>query len=208
MARHHSVIISGAVEGPTDEAAVRRLISHVGATPGTMYGKKGKPHLQQNIRRYNEAARYRPWVVVVDLDHDADCAPSLRAEWLPSIAPTLCFRIAVRAIETWFLADRQRMAHFLSIPMSNIPHEPEAVDDPKTLLVNLARRSRRRAIREDIVPRPESGRSVGPAYTSRLIEFAESRTIGWRPEVAATSSYSLRRCLSCLERLVNRSNST
>jgi hypothetical protein len=36
-------------------------------------------------------------------------------------------------------------------------------------VVELARYSRRRDIREDMVPRPGSGRSVGAAYTSRLI---------------------------------------
>jgi hypothetical protein len=70
----------------------------------TIQGKRGKPHLQQNIQRYNEAARHSHWIVVVDLDHDADCAPALQAEWLPSLAPTLGFRITVGAIETWFLA--------------------------------------------------------------------------------------------------------
>ncbi len=208
MTRHHSIIISGAVEGPIDEAAIRRLISHVGAMPGAVYGKRGKPHLKQHIKRYNEAARHSLWIVLLDLDHDADCAPSLRAAWLPSLAPTLCFRIAVRAIETWFLADRQRISDFLSIPISRLPHDPEAVEDPKTLMVNIARRSRRLAIREDMVPRPTSGRRVGPAYASRLIEFAEDQTIGWRPDIAATSSDSLRRCLRCLDRLVNNSNDT
>lgn len=199
------MIVSGAVEGPTDEVVLRRLILHVGATAGAVYGKRGKSHLEQNIRRYNEAARHSLWIVLVDLDHDTDCAPSLRAEWLPSKAPASCFRVAVRAIETWFLADRQRMAHFLSIPISRLPQEPESVDDPKTLMVNLARRSRRSAMREDMVPRSGSGRRVGPAYTSRLIEFAEDRKRGWRPDVAATSSDSLRRCLGCLDRLVSGS---
>jgi hypothetical protein len=47
-------------------------------------------------------------------------------------------------------------------------------------------------IREDMLPRRGSGRPIGPAYTSRMIEFVENN---WRPEVAARSSDSLRRCL-------------
>jgi hypothetical protein len=50
-----------------------------------------------------------------------------------------------------------------------------------------------------MVPRPASGRSVGPAYASRLIEFARS---AWRPEIAAERSESLRRAIASLERLV------
>ena len=171
MTRSSAVIISGAVEGLVDEAAVRRLIAHVGAIPGPIYGKQGKPHLRQHITRYNEAARYSHWIVLTDLDADTVCAPLLRAAWLPAPVSTLCLRVAVRTIETWFLADRQHFARFLSVPVERIPHDPEAVDDPKTFMVNLARRSRNRAIREDMVPRPGSGRSIGPAYASRLIEI-------------------------------------
>ena len=47
-----------------------------------------------------------------------------------------------------------------------------------------------------MVPRPGSGRLVGPAYASRLIEYAEAH---WRPEVAGQCTDSLRRCR---ERLV------
>ncbi len=42
------VPIQAAVEGNLDEAVVRRLIHHVGGNLGTVYGKKGKPHLQAN----------------------------------------------------------------------------------------------------------------------------------------------------------------
>jgi len=59
------------------------------------------------------------------------------------------------------LADRQRLARFLRIPMTRIPPDPEVVDHPKEFLVNLARRSRARAIREDMVPTQQSGRQVG-----------------------------------------------
>jgi len=65
-------------------------------------------------------------------------------------------------------------------------------------MVNLARASRRRDIREDLVPRPEGGRQVGPAYSSRLIEFVSGR---WRPEIAARRAESLRRAIACLKRL-------
>lgn len=65
-------------------------------------------------------------------------------------------------------------------------------------MINLARRSRRRDIRADMVPRPESGRSVGPAYASRMIEFVIQR---WRPAQAALYAESLRRAIECLRRL-------
>lgn len=196
-----SVVISAAVEGIIDEALVRCLIQHVGATLGPVYGKKGKSKLLKNMRGYNEAARRQPWLVLVDLDQDAGCAPPLCATWLPQPAPKMCFRVAVREAEAWLLADRDRLARFLQVSASTIPSDPESINDPKQTMVNLARRSRKRSIKKDMVPRLESGRQVGPAYSSRLIEFIEDKRKGWRPDVAAASCSSLARCLRCLNRL-------
>ena len=49
--------VTAAVEGAVDEAVVRRLVAHVGAVSGDVYGKNGKPHLRQRINGYNNAAR-------------------------------------------------------------------------------------------------------------------------------------------------------
>ena len=201
MPREKLVFITAAVEGNVDEAVVRRLIEHVGGTPGPVYGRNGKDHLRQRISNYNQAARLSPWVVLVDIDHDAECAPPLRSAWLPALSPYMCLRVAVRQVEAWLLADRERLAKFLSVSTSRIPHNPESVEHPKSTLVELARYSRRRDIRDDMVPRPGSGRSVGPAYTARLIEFVIRERTGWRPEVAARYSDSLNRSLRCLRRL-------
>jgi hypothetical protein len=191
-------IISAAVEGIVDEAVVRRLITHAGANPGDVYGKKGKSFLRQRINGYNSAARHSPWLVLVDLDNEHDCAIPLRDAWLPYPAPHLCFRVAVREVEAWLLGDSDRLAGFLGVARSKLPNDPEQLPDPKGTMVTLARASRRRAIREDMVPRPGGGRQVGPAYSSRLIEFA---SVEWRPDVAANRVDSLMRSVRCLERL-------
>lgn len=194
-----AIPISIAVEGVADEAVALRLIAHAGGQPGTVYGKRGKPKLRQQINGYASAALYSPWFVLVDLDHDADCAPSFRSGWVPQVPPQLCFRVAVRAVETWLIADSERMAAFIGLSRGKIPDAPEALENPKQALVDLARQSRKSAIRKDMVPRDRSGRPVGPAYTSRLIEFATSQ---WRPDAAALRSGSLRRAIVCLHRLL------
>jgi len=163
-----------------------------------MHGKQGKPFLQQRIRGYSAAARHSPWIVLVDLDNDHVCAPPLCASWLPQLTPRLCFRVAVRAAEAWLLADAERIAAFLRIARGRVPAEPETLDNPKETMIALARASGRKDIREDMVPRDGSGRTEGPAYSSRLIEFASS---SWRPEVAAQGADSLRRAIDCLKRL-------
>jgi hypothetical protein len=146
--------------------------------------------LLSQLPHYNQAARLSPWIVLVDLDRAAACAPAARSVWLAAPAPFMCFRIAVRAVESWLLADRESLSAFLRVAESHIPPNPEALDDPKEALVNVARRSRRRDIRNDMAPRPGSGLSIGPAYTSRLIEYAQS---GWRPAIAAQNADSLLR---------------
>lgn len=196
------VAIFAAVEGPIDEAVLRRLFVEVGAVSGPIYGKEGKGRLRARINGYNSAAVHSPWVVLVDLDDEFDCAPELRAAWLPSCAPNLCFRVAVRQVETWLLADRARIASFLAVPIARIPVNPESESNSKQAMINLAVRSKRRQIRDDMVPRPSSGRSVGPAYTSRLIEFISHPAHGWRPLEAAKHSDSLLRAIECLRQLV------
>lgn len=193
-----SLIIAAAVEGLTDEAVAGRLIAHVGAQVGPIYGKQGKPHLRERVGSYNHAARHTPWLILVDLDRDADCVPPFRQAWLAAPAPLLCFRVAVHAVESWLLADAESFAEFLGVARSKVPSQPEALEHPKTVLINLARDSRRRSVREDMVPREGSGRAVGPAYSSRLIEFVADY---WRPEIAATRADSLDRTLRCLRRL-------
>jgi hypothetical protein len=198
-----SPLISAAVEGIVDKAVARRLIREAGGIPGPVYDMKGKQRLRQKINAYNHAARFAPWLVLVDLDNDASCAPSLRQNWLPVSAPPswLCFRIAVPQVEAWLLADAESLAAYLGVAKRKIPDNPEALLDPKTAMVNLARDCQRRDIQQDMVPRPSSGRKVGPAYTSRLVEYVENH---WQPARAAQHADSLRRAIQCLQRLVSR----
>ena len=190
------------VEGPTDEVVLHRLFVYIQIQPGFTYGKHGKAALLERLPNYNQAAYHYPWVVVVDLDHDAECAPDYVATILPAPAPQMCLRVAVQAIEAWLLADAERLANFLRIPRSRVPRSPEAETDPKITLVNLARGSRSSAIRADMVPRQGSGAKVGPGYAGRLIEFITADPdCTWRPAVAAERSDSLRRCLDALQQL-------
>lgn len=204
MDTHKPVIISSAVEGLVDEAVVKRLIFEAGGEAGPVFGKNGKAHLRQRINGYNQAANRIPWIVLLDLNHEFDCPPPMKSAWLPQPSHYMCFRIAVREVEAWLLADRQRFASFFQIPLPTIPTDPELIDNPKELVVNLAGKSRSRAIRDDMVPRLSSGRSIGPGYPSRLIEFAIDGRKGWRPQHAARSSESLKRCLNRLQDLAAR----
>ena len=194
-----SAIVSLAVEGAVDEAVARRLLEHVGADAGPVFGRGGKQQLLDSLDGYNRAATFSPWLVLIDLDEDAECPAAARATWLPSPSRWMCCRIVVREVESWLLSDRQSIAAFLGISVQLVPGAPEQLPDPKRTLVTLARRSRRRHIREDLVPRPGSGRDVGSGYTSQMTEYVRQV---WHPDVAARESDSLQRCLTRLSELV------
>lgn len=189
--------VKAAVEGITDEAALRRLASHVGLEVDVVYVTNGKAAMEQRIAGYNLASRFSPWVVLVDLDNDATCAAELLNALVPVRVSQMTLRIVVRSLEAWLLADRG-LAAFLRVPVSRLPTTPDAEARPKRTVVDLARQSRRPAVRADMVPRDGSGREVGPAYTSRVIEFIERR---WDLDGAATRSESLRRCLTRLREI-------
>lgn len=195
--------ISGAVEGVSDEAVLRRIVRSRGAEVHRVQVQRGKANLRRALPGYNAAAQGDPWLVVVDLDQDFECAALLVGEWLPAPSRFMSFRVAVRQMEAWLLADHQRFASFFSVRQSAVPHDPDDLPDAKAALLAAIARSRRREIREDMLPRAGSGRRVGPAYTSRIIEFATDVEYGWRPEVAAGRSPSLAKCLTRLDSLID-----
>jgi hypothetical protein len=47
------ISFSAAVEGPTDEVVLRKVMESLGASLGPVYGKNGKPKLLSNLRNYN-----------------------------------------------------------------------------------------------------------------------------------------------------------
>ncbi|MBM3152941.1 MAG: hypothetical protein FJZ96_12205 [Chloroflexi bacterium] len=192
------VRVSVAVEGPLDEAVINRLAQLTEIEIGTVYGKEGKNALRSKINGYNHAAKFSPWVVLVDLNHEYECAPLLLASWLPRPTPYMCLRVAVKKIESWFLADRTNIAAFLGVSASLLPRSPDLEEDAKRTLVNLARRSRYLSIRRDLVPTQSSGRQVGPAYTSRMADFVNKI---WDPSRATEESPSLSKCIAALDQI-------
>jgi hypothetical protein len=190
--------VSGAVEGIVDEAVVRALLSYAGHAPGTIYVQGGKSRLLAKLAGFNAAARLSPWLVLVDLNGDAPCAPEFVTAVMPTPSPQMVFRVAVRQAEAWLMADREELASYLRVSRTLVPNDPEAEADAKRAMVNLARGSRDRHVREDMVPMQASGRKTGPNYAGRLIEFATRR---WRPDVAAERADSLNRCLQRLAAL-------
>ena len=93
-----------AVEGDLDERNARRLVAEAGGEVVRVYRRRGKQGLRRQIGGYRLASRYAPWLVLVDLDEEG-CPPRLREDWgAGEDQRGLCFRVAVRAAESWLLA--------------------------------------------------------------------------------------------------------
>jgi hypothetical protein len=180
------------------ETVVRKLLHCAAATygVGAVHNGGGFGWIKKKIKDFNSAAKGMPYLVLTDLD-TCECAPTLIRQWLNTPKhPNLLFRVAVREVEAWLLGCREAFAAFLGVPESRIPADVEAIADPKVFVVNLARRSRKRDVRLDIVPEDGSTAKVGPAYNARLRFFVET---SWDPAVAKTRSPSLRRTMNALD---------
>lgn len=191
------MIIDALVEGLIDEAVARRIIVTSGHEFGVCYGKKGIGYIQQKIQKFNASAPRGLMLTLVDfMDTQLSCPPEVVQQWLPHRHPNMAFRVVVREIESWLLADREHFADFLHVSQSRIPQNPEQLDDPKQTVVNLARHSRSKHLREALIPNRTTSAPVGKLYVSEMISFIQNQ---WDVHVARNHSPSLNRCMSKLE---------
>jgi hypothetical protein len=122
----------------------------------------------------------------------------LIVEWLPVPKhPNLLFRIAVREVEAWVLADRIAFGKFFGVDIKPLTSPTDRLPDPKRFLIDLVARSRSRALREAIVPARRSTATQGPDYNRPLTEFIEKH---WKLDRAVKNSESLRRTLQAVQR--------
>ena len=112
------------------------------------------------------------------------------------LVPTPLTYERVREVESWVLADRDRFARFIGIRKTLVPVNVDAIDDPKSCLINLARKSRKRNLREDIVSSEGSAAKQGPDYKGRLMSFVEGF---WNPYDAMHNSPGLERMMKVVE---------
>ena len=167
--------------------------SEVRSIPCYGFGK-----IKRQIGAYNEAAKYGYYFVITDLDNN-DCAPSLIRNWLPFQQNNqLIFRIAVHEIESWLLADRENLAAFFSINKNLIPLEPDNEADPKRTIIYLAKKSRKKEIRDAIVPIDDYAIN-GPGYNIQFQSFIQNI---WNIDSARKNSPSLDRTIKAFEKLV------
>jgi len=160
------------------------------------YSRGGYGYLKANLKGFNQAAQVSPFFILTDLDQYT-CPPELLNEWMKFVKhPNLIFRIAEHEVESWLLADREGFSNFTGVHIQNIPVNPDMISDPKRRLFDIVRRSRKRSLREDIIPRNEFAK-IGPNYNERLFEYI---TDFWDIDKAKRRSRSLQKTIDCLDR--------
>lgn len=186
-------------EDAVSEYVMTKLLSCFGSKYliSSTYQGYGFGYIKTNINGFNQAAMGVPFFILTDLDNSI-CPISLINEWLPKPKATnLIFRVAIREVEAWLLADREGFSEYTGISLKLLPREPEKEQDPKRTLINLVRsKCRKRAIREDIVP-INANAQIGPNYNERLMQFIYQH---WDLDRAKETSESLMRAYNHLDR--------
>lgn len=189
------------VEDVLSEYTVRKILSEVrpDLTVKTVYKNGGFGYIKSNVKRFWKASQQIPFVVLADLDNEI-CAPSRVLNWLGFIPCTgrFVFRIAVHETESWLMADRGSFSDFLGISERLVPKDPDILLDPKEKLLSLVKRSKKRCLKEDILPLAGKHVTVGPAYNSSLAKYVLEF---WNPQRAAGCSASLQKAIRALESL-------
>jgi hypothetical protein len=140
--------------------------------------------------------------VLTDLDK-AECPCALIRDWfaipreIPVDLPPQCiFRVAVREVESWILADHEAWADYIKIPGDNFSKTPDQLEDLKQHLLTVIRRKGKKKIHQEMLPKGAA--HIGPLYNEVLCEFINT---SWQPERAAENSPSLDRALKALMKI-------
>lgn len=155
---------------------------------------RGITRLLPGLPRYAEQAKHVQPVLCV-ADTDEKCPVDMRAKWMPKHAPSgLLFRLAVPEAESWVLADRVAFADFFCVPMNKLPMRPECLADAKAELLRLARISKIRHIREEVVS-SENLERQGVGYNTHLCSLIQGP---WNANRASELAPSLGRAVQRL----------
>ncbi len=194
-----SVYTTVVTEDELSEVVLRQLIERYAPhiVVNDYLGKSGCGYIDSHIYQFNQAA-YKGVAIIILRDLDKkECAPDLIKKLLPQGCHSrLLFRVPVREIETWLIADKINLSDFLGISAKHITNNAESISDPKEYLVNLARKSRRKNIKESIVPRENAFFPVGSLYNDCMKSFVIRH---WDSEAARRNSDSLDRTIKKLE---------
>jgi hypothetical protein len=189
-----------ATEDELSEAVCEKLVddTDVGLMVIQRLRRGGFGYLRSRMRNFCELARRTPVLLLTDLDNER-CPATLIGAWSrnDAVPDHLLFRVAVRQVESWLLADREGVAGLLGVGLGRLPRRPDDLVDAKRSFLRLARHAPRR-IREDLLAEQGATAGQGLGYNALLCDFVRNQ---WNPARAATLSDSLDRARSRLAEL-------
>jgi len=152
---------------------------------------RGITKLVASLPRYGQQATHVQPVLCI-ADTDGKCPVDLASSWLPMAnSQRFLFRLAVSEAESWLLSDRQAAADFFGISVGRVPQQPDHLADPKREVLQLARKSTVRPLRQEVVSATDINKP-GTGYNVHLCKFVAEN---WRATRAAEQSESLSKAL-------------
>ncbi len=199
------------VEDEPSQHVVRKILKHINAsTKNHLIFPQGFPSIKHGNGELKKVAlRCIPsvssnlcFLIVTDLD-TGNTPQDLGKDWfdipcLSALPPSFIFRVAVREVESWLIADRVNFASFLNISEKNFPLTPDQLPDPKEFLFTIIRRKCRKKIHKDMLP--SSGQHIGIEYNPQLTDFIDNH---WNIDHAAAHSPSLSRAVARITAYLN-----
>lgn len=186
-------------EDELSEYVLTRMLSFFGNkySVSQSYTDNGFGYIKANIKGFNQASKFSPFIILTDLDN-LPCPVNLIEDWLPKKIHEkyLIFRIAVKEVESWLLADIEGFSSYSGVSEANFPKLPELENDPKATLIGIIKKSSKRKIKDDILP-INSNAKIGPNYNNRLGDFVFYH---WNINTAQNRSSSLKKAMDSLQK--------
>ncbi|MFM0667412.1 hypothetical protein [Paraburkholderia sediminicola] len=153
----------------------------------------GEAPFRQRIPAMNNVAKnVMPVLMIADADQEA-CVVVQRNSWLPqNPSKRLSMRLAVKEAEAWVLADHVGFSKFAVVSKDLFPPSPETEPDAKQALLGIVKKSKRRELREEMLPARGATSPVGLGYNIHMTDFVKNY---WDIDRAATRAPSLARAI-------------
>lgn len=188
-------------EGLLDASAAEKIIRFCGHSCGTPYVLRGSGNIKKTATTYAELVSDTTAVLVLTdlMDSGSPCPKEAKKLYLEGLSTSypqhFLLRFSVKELESWLLADYKNFSQMLSIKENKISSHPDLLEDPKKHIASLARCSRKKVVREDLVSsKGRQGREYIPIMTDFVVNH-------WNISLAMLRSPSLARCIKRLREL-------
>lgn len=152
--------------------------------------KGGFGYLKSKLPSLCSLSKSQPVILFTDLDN-AECPVKLISHWMNGMEKPqgLLFRVVVREIESWVLADHKAFSAYFGISQAKLPSDPDSLPNPKAALLKLIGGSRRE-IKDAMIAKKGALAIQGVGYNTVLVDFIKT---SWSSIRAQERSKSLKK---------------